>query len=72
MPSLDTDIKVQQQIEDATMVDGERVAVVRVTFMVGRHGPFFERFPKDTYTADARNERLNRFAREVRTAEPPR
>lgn len=72
MPSLDADIKIQQQIEDARLVDGERVPIVRVTFMVGKHGPFFERIDKDKYTADGRNETLNRFAREVRTAEPQR
>lgn len=72
MPTLDTDIKIQQQIEDAKLVDGDRVPVVRVTFMVGKHGPFFERFEKDGFTSDLRNDRLNRFAREVRTTEPPR
>lgn len=66
MPSLDTDIKVQQQIEDATLTDGERVPVVRVAFMVGKHGPFFERFDKATFTADVRNSRLNEFARHIR------
>jgi hypothetical protein len=66
VPSLDKDITVQQQIEDAALVDGERVPVVRVSFMVGKHGPFFERFPKSTYTADVRNDRLNEFARHIR------
>jgi len=72
MPSLEPDVKITQQIEDAKLVDGERVPIVRVTFMVGKHGPFFERFDKDKYSADDRNEKLNRFAREIRTAEPSR
>jgi len=71
MPSLDSDIKIQQQIEDATIEDGQRVPIVRVTFMVGKHGPFFERFPKDKYSGDLRNEKLNAFAREVRTEPRP-
>jgi hypothetical protein len=71
MPSLDNDIKVQQIIEDARFEDQQRVAVVRVSFMVGKHGPFFERFDKDKYTADLRNETLNRFARDVRTGPIP-
>ena len=43
----------------------ERKAVIRVTFKVGSHGPFVERFPKAEYSAVARDDRLNAFAREV-------
>lgn len=65
---LDQDIKVSRQVEDARWLDGQRrEAIIRVEFKVGDHGPFVERFPKEGYTASVRDERLNTFAREVRT-----
>lgn len=39
---------------------------MRVEFMVGKHGPFVEKFPKGSYTAATRDYKLNDFAREVR------
>lgn len=65
--SLDTDVKVSQQVEDARFDNGERIPIIRVTFMVGKHGPFVERFDKVDFTQSRRDEKLNTFAREVRT-----
>ncbi len=66
---LDVDIKVTRTTQDARFDErGDMFDTIRVEFMVGKHGPFVERFPKDTYTADVRDQQLNRFAREVRTA----
>ena len=46
--------------------DGTVTEYLRVEFMVGKHGPFVERFLRDGYSAMARDQRLNDFAREVR------
>lgn len=66
---LDADIRIVSINEDNRFdVDtGDRKAILRVTFKVGSHGPFVERFDKAAYSADARDEKLNAFAREVRT-----
>lgn len=65
---LDQDVRVIRQVEDARWLDGQkREAIIRVEFKVGEHGPFVERFAKDGFTSSARDETLNRFAREVRT-----
>lgn len=65
---LDEDIKVTRQNEDAKYeLDGGRTSFIRVEFFVGKHGPFIERFSKDTYSMAVRDERLTAFAREVRT-----
>ncbi len=66
---LDQDIRIVSINED-NLFDpdtGDRKAILRVTFKVGSHGPFVERLPKATYTADVRDDKLNMFAREVRT-----
>jgi hypothetical protein len=64
---LDPDVKIIKQAEDGRYnLDGERTAYIRVEFYVGKHGPFVERFPKDSYTAAVRDQRLTDFAREVR------
>lgn len=65
---LTDDITVTKQVEDARYaLDGSRSAFIRVEFFVGKHGPFVERFPKDGYTGDVRDAKLNAFAMEVRT-----
>jgi hypothetical protein len=66
---LEADVRIVAINEDNRFdVDtGDRKAIVRVTFKVGSHGPFVERFDKATYTADVRDDKLNAFAREVRT-----
>jgi hypothetical protein len=65
---LAPDIQVTKQAEDSRYaLDGTRSSFIRVEFYVGKHGPFVERFPKDTYTADARDAKLTTFAQEVRT-----
>jgi hypothetical protein len=65
---LDDDVRIVAVNEDNTFNPdtAERKAIIRVTFRVGPHGPFVERFPKDAYTKDTRDDRLNAFAREVR------
>lgn len=63
---LDSDIRVLKQIEDATFTDGQTQRTIKVNFMVGKHGPFQQTFPKDGFTAQLRDDALNTFAREVR------
>lgn len=65
--SLDADIRVTKQMEDATYIDDKRISTIRVEFRVGTHGPFVERFAKEEFTAEARDRKLNAFAREIRT-----
>lgn len=66
---LDNGIKVIRTVEDAKYkIDGTRESIIRVEYMVDNHGPFVERFPKDSYTAITRDQKLNDFAREVRTS----
>lgn len=65
---LANDVKVTKQVEDARYaLDGTRTAFIRVEFFVGKHGPFVERFEKDGYSAQVRDDRLTAFAAEVRT-----
>lgn len=65
---LDPDITVIRSVEDSRYkLDGTRDPYIRIEFMVGPHGPFTERFPKDGYNAFVRDEKLNAWAREVRT-----
>lgn len=66
---LDADIKVIKIIEDnrVDLATLARTPIVRVSYMVGNHGPFTERFDKATYTAAVRDQKLNDYAREVRT-----
>jgi hypothetical protein len=65
---LDDGVRIVSVNEDNSFNadTGERKAIIRVTFRVGTHGPFVERFAKDDYTAAVRDDRLNAFAREVR------
>jgi hypothetical protein len=63
---LDPDVVILRQVEDAIMKDGDRVAIIRIEWQVGKLGPFVERIRKDEYTADVRAERLNNQAREHR------
>lgn len=65
---LPPDIVVHKQVEDSRYDrDGVREAFIRVEFSVGKHGPFVERFPKDTFNAAVRDAKLIAFALEVRT-----
>lgn len=65
---LADDVKVTKQVEDSRYaLDGTRSAFIRVEYYVGKHGPFVERFPKDDYTAEVRDQKLTAFANEVRT-----
>lgn len=66
---LADDVKITKQVEDARYaLDGSRTSFIRVEFFVGKHGPFVERFEKDGYSAQTRDDRLTAFALEVRTA----
>lgn len=66
--ALEPDVTVTRQTEDAKYgMDGSRTSFIRVEFFVGKHGPFIERFPKDDYSMIVRDNKLNDFAREVRT-----
>lgn len=59
-------VRIVRQLEDARFSqDGKHIAIIRVEFMVGDHGPFVERFPKDGFTAATRDDKLNTFAREI-------
>jgi hypothetical protein len=44
----------------------DKTTLYRVEWAVDKHGPFVEYFPKDTYTAAARDLKLNALAREVK------
>lgn len=62
------DIEILKQVEDSRYErDGSRTSFIRVEFMIGKHGPFVERFDKATFNASVRDLKLSAFAREVRT-----
>jgi hypothetical protein len=64
---LDPDIVVTRIAEDRRLGAGEKiVSHIRVEYKVGDHGPFVEHFPKEVYTMEVRDAKLNAFAREVR------
>lgn len=67
---LDPDIKIVNVAEDTRFDrdNGSRFAIIRVTYRVGDHGPFVERFEKDTYSMEVRDAKLNAFAGEVRAS----
>lgn len=67
---LDTDIVILRQVEDARLVAGDRVPIIRIEWQVGKAGPFVERIDKSEYSASVREQRLNDAAREHRI--PPR
>jgi len=65
---LPDDVSIIRQTQDATWNrDGTMTPIIRVEFMVGKHGPFVEKFTKDTYTGAARDAKLTDFAMEVRS-----
>lgn len=65
---LEPGITITKQVEDSRYdIDGTRSAFIRVEFFVGKHGPFVDRFPKEGFSAAVRDDKLNTFAREVRT-----
>jgi hypothetical protein len=65
---LDPDVKVLKQTQDARFENGATIPFIRVTFTVGTHGPFIQKFDLDGFTAQKRDDGLNAFAREVRTS----
>jgi hypothetical protein len=64
---LNPGIVITKIAEDAVYgPDLTRQAFIRVEFMVDKHGPFVERFPKDQFTGATRDQKLNDFAMHVR------
>jgi hypothetical protein len=65
---LPDDVKITRQTQDAKFnADGTSTPFIRVEFTVGKHGPFIEKFDKDTYSAAVRDAKLTQLALEYRT-----
>lgn len=64
---LDPDVKIIKQAQDHRFQDGATVPIIRVTYTVGVHGPFIQKFDMNGFTADGRDAALNAFAQQVRT-----
>lgn len=60
------DYQIVSITEEPQTRDGEYSPDIRVQFMVGKDGPFFERFRKSEYSATAAAQRLGDFARDVK------
>jgi hypothetical protein len=61
---MNDEIRVQQVIEEAAVdAQNRRVAVLRITFTVGAHGPFYERIPKAEFNPETMRAKLEEFAR---------
>ena len=59
-------VRIISQEEDARYVEGAAAyRYIRVRFRVGSQGPFQQEFPREGYTAAARDAKLQAFAREV-------
>lgn len=64
MPAMD--VKILKFSQTGTFdTRGQAVQLLEVTFTVGTHGPFTERFPKENISSAAIMEKLNAFAREL-------
>lgn len=62
------DVEILKQVEDVRYGrDGTPERFIRVEFMVGKHGPFVERFPKVDGWDAQRDTTLTAFALKVRT-----
>lgn len=61
------DAPVIQKITEEQGIDpqGKPVAMVRVQFMVGTHGPFYERFPKAGFDPTAAQAQVTAFAQKL-------
>jgi hypothetical protein len=46
-------------VEDTMLKDGKTIPAIRVQWKLGDYGPFFDSFPKDTFSAAAVNERAD-------------
>lgn len=65
--SLSADVTIIRQTEDARIgPDGVVLRQIRVEWMLGKHGPFTDRFPKEDFTAAVRDAQLEARARELR------
>jgi len=63
----DDDLRIIKQDTETTFNDrSEPVESIRVTFMVGKDGPFIKRFPREGFTGVTAKIELETFAREVR------
>ena len=58
---------VRQDTEMSFGDDNRPIERIRVEFRVGTDGPFFERFDKDGFSGTTARQRLETFARELRT-----
>jgi hypothetical protein len=66
-------VRIVKQYEDAKYnPDGSVTKLIKVVFMVGTHGPFTEPFDRDSFTAVARDARLQALARELWIEPAPR
>ena len=60
---MSTEYVVTRITEDVLLERGDYVSYLRYEFLVGKDGPFFERFKKATATESEIAERLSAFAR---------
>ena len=60
---MSTEYVVTRITEDVARDGGETVSYLRYEFLVGKDGPFFERFAKATATEYTIAARLSEFAR---------
>lgn len=59
-------LQIIKQYDDARYnPDLSTTRLIRVVYMVGKHGPFTEDFDKATFTAATRDARLQQLAREI-------
>jgi hypothetical protein len=49
---------------------GKLIAMMRVEFLVGKHGPFAQEFPRETFNARDARTKLEGFARELEVLAP--
>jgi hypothetical protein len=51
--------------EDTVNAQGQTMHYIRVAYMVGDHGPFFERFDKAGFDPNAAKAKLQQFAQSL-------
>jgi hypothetical protein len=56
---------VTKIIEDSRYIDGQTQPIIRLLFVVGRHGPFTAIVPKAEFTAQRAQEEMAKVAREI-------
>jgi hypothetical protein len=59
-------VRVVRVLEETVIgPDGKLEQVIRISFMVGPHGPFTERFPKADFDPQAARRRLDEVAAQL-------